>query len=100
MTDEELVQRWLDEAPEWVRDDYTSWHGTNERLAMATLVNWAETRVWCPSCGARYPVDPSDGDDDIVTYWGEGEPAEKTCPACGRTFFVKEHVRRTYTAEK
>jgi DNA-directed RNA polymerase subunit RPC12/RpoP len=68
------------------------------KVANQVFAQWSEEQVWCPHCGERYQVEAGDGDDDLVTYHGEEGPIEKTCEACGKLFFVKEHVYRTYTS--
>jgi ribosomal protein S27AE len=48
----------------------------------------------CPKCGESMGLDACDGDDDLVTYWAEGDPIEKECPACDGLVRVSEHIRR------
>lgn len=55
-------------------------------------------RIKCPHCGHVY--DPSEDFEFIaghITYHGsEDGPTEAGCEACGKTFWVKEEVQRSY----
>lgn len=58
-----------------------------------------ERKIWCPHCGEEYNFEPCDGDGALVTYWGEGPAIERECSNedCEKTFYVTEHVDRTFT---
>jgi len=77
---------------------YLKYAGEIDEVAGTVYARWNEEQVWCPHCGALYPIEAGDGDDDLISYHGEESPIEKTCEACGKLFFVKEHVTRTYTS--
>lgn len=98
--DEETIKRWLAAAPENVRRYYNDDRAIGEKFARDGLRAWAEEQVWCPHCAALYPRELCDGDTDLVTYWGDGDPVEKECGSCGESFFVQERVRRTYVTSK
>lgn len=51
----------------------------------------------CPHC--RHPLDMTDSEiyPDHVTYWAEDAPVERECHGCATRFYVKEHVRRTWS---
>jgi hypothetical protein len=45
----------------------------------------------------------AEADDDgfyPVTYWAEDGPEERDCESCEKTFFVEEHVARTWKTAK
>lgn len=49
----------------------------------------------CPYCKHVNTLDDADA-FNYVTYWGEGEPNERSCDSCERAFLVVEVVTRTY----
>lgn len=53
--------------------------------------------VCCPHC--EHPVDMTCCEvyHRHVTYWGEEVPVERECDRCSKSFFLKEHVRRTWS---
>jgi len=52
-----------------------------------------EREIKCPYCGC---VQENDDCQFPVTYHGEPSITEFECQECEKTFFVKEHVSRTY----
>jgi len=59
-----------------------------------------DRKIFCPHCGTEYKFEPCDGGEDLVTYWGESNAVEIEClnEDCEKTFFVTEHVNRTFCA--
>jgi len=57
--------------------------------------------IVCPYCEESHSLD-SDSEifEGLITYHGEEAPQEFTCQTCDRTFFVKEHVARTFEEKK
>ncbi len=57
----------------------------------------ADREVRCPHCDHLH-----DNDDGFypVSYWAEDGPEERDCEDCGKTFFVEEHVARTWKVGK
>lgn len=55
-----------------------------------------EQEIHCPHCDALY--DDSD-EHHHVSYWGEDSQTEVECENedCGKSFWLEEHVSRTYT---
>ena len=56
-----------------------------------------EREVTCPHC--EHVCDNDDGFYP-VSYWAEDGPEERDCPSCEKTFFVEEHVARTWSTAK
>jgi DNA-directed RNA polymerase subunit RPC12/RpoP len=62
-------------------------------------------RVRCPHCDHVHLGESNEEPDpDLVSYhgtvFGEGEPYEVECERCEHTFYVHEHVERTYETTK
>ena len=60
-----------------------------------------ERCIICPHCGHEH--DPSFDPEmlsGLVTYHGDEPPQEFQCQSCEKTFFVQEHVRRTFEEKK
>ena len=55
------------------------------------------TGVACPHCGEKYKADLCDGDEALVTYWGEFNVVTVTCRECDRDFELCEHVVRSWS---
>ena len=54
--------------------------------------------IICPHCGYEHH-DP-EMLQGLITYHGEEEPQEVYCYQCDKTFFVNEHVSRTFEEKK
>lgn len=54
--------------------------------------------IHCPWCGKEYICD--EGDEDLITYWGDGDIQEVLCYHCDKTFYVNEYVERTFKSGK
>jgi hypothetical protein len=64
------------------------------------MTDLLERRMRCPYCNAVYEPDFCDGDGGMVTLWGEGEPVERECHDCEKTFYVLETVTRYFKTAK
>lgn len=53
----------------------------------------------CPFCKEGINIDEWDM-YEIITYHGDNEPYETTCPYCDNDIFVKEVVNRDFYAKK
>ncbi len=56
-----------------------------------------EQSIICPYCDIAQDTETRNG---YVTYWGDDEEQECECGDCGKTFWVKENVRRTFKTHK
>lgn len=52
--------------------------------------------VSCPKCHAEHVADLCDGDQGLVSYWGDGSPVAVECDVCGHEFQVREWVERSW----
>lgn len=56
-----------------------------------------EQEIICPYCSHQQSQEDK---YQHVTYWAEDPPKKTQCGACGKEFFVKEKVRRTFECFK
>lgn len=62
-----------------------------------------EENVICPHCNYIHKIHDLDfleGNQNLITYWGEGVISELDCDECGESFYVKEKVCRTFKEGK
>lgn len=52
--------------------------------------------IHCPHCDERL----EDDEHQFISYYGEDSQTEVDCYGCGKTFWLEEHVSRTYTTAK
>lgn len=60
-----------------------------------------EHRIDCPHCGQAQDIEFCDH-PELISYYGEDDPVMLMCqyPSCEKTFFVKEHIDRTWKEGK
>lgn len=63
-------------------------------LDRMTIQSFITENIFCPHCETRLP---NDDYQYPINYHTGDEAVEMECPACNETFFVREHVERTYT---
>lgn len=54
----------------------------------------------CPHCRKTIRMDECERYSRHTSYWGEDAPQEEDCPHCNRSFWIIEHVRRTWSAHR
>lgn len=73
----------------------------DEKLNRITEEQRKAKIIICPHC--EYEHDSSRDPELLeghVTYWGEDDAQGFCCYMCGKDFFVKEHVKRTFESKK
>lgn len=57
-----------------------------------------QEEIWCPYCNHQQDDETK---YNCVTYWGDdGDYNKVGCESCGKWFYVKENVRRTFKSIK
>lgn len=70
------------------------------KLLKAVISRMNDTTFECPYCSYVEDGADSESSDNLVTYWGDGDPIKLNCGGCGVEIAVKETVSRSFEAAK